>query len=336
MKKVSLVLFVLTSIFVAGCTSLYNPKPGTMVVVRGSEVRNTKVKQILCDDAGATDVGLDTVKHVYPSADSKRYYLVTTDEGAGDRPGPDEISVETADGVTVGIQGMFKFRTNFTCDKDGKKLVKMFDTQFGSRKFPLLGGKTGTDSGPSAPPWKGAAGWGAFLDINVRRDGIDPVVKDTVEAYSCAELSAVCAAMSNAQRGETAMASTEQGRKASKIQEEIEESIVVALNKKLADNMMPTDWNGKPYLVFTSFEIQRVTLPQSVTSAVTSARKSFAEVAEQRGKLEKAKIEAQTKRFESQQYSSEQRLQLEIARALAAGRATVYYNLQTTPVTEVG
>lgn len=339
MKKIMFIASLLVaSLVMTGCMSNYKkPAPGKIQVVRGDDVRSSEIKDILCPNQKAEDVGFDVTVRSYHESGSRRYYLITTDEGAGDRPGPDQVPVQTADGMTVYVEGEFAFNTNFDCSKDGKELLREFDQQYGNRAYPILGKGDGTDAGPSAKVWQGTDGWLAFLDINFRRKAVDGAIREVMQTYTCAQLNPACAAVENGQTGST-LADPEQGRRALELRQKLEEEIVTLVNEKLEEAL------GNEYFTVTHFEISYINLPTNVQKAVDASQAAYAGLAETRanierqritaqGELANARIEAERQRIESQVYATNPALlQLEIAKALAGGTATVYYGIQPTGV----
>jgi hypothetical protein len=319
-RTLSITMLLTFALFVAGCADYQSADPGKIGVVRGSpsetgssDTKDKKIKQIICPDDERVDVGDDVVTRYYHEKRSQRYYLITREEGRGDRPGADYVEVTTADGVLVKIEGKFYFNTNFDCSKKGKKLLEQFDYQYGSRGFPVLGGG-GTDSDKTAAPHQGADGWGAFLDINVRPE-IDNVMLEQVGNVACKDINPQCAIVS---KGGQVLADANEGKDAIKNRKQVEAAIVEALNLQLEESM------GAPYLTFTDFRIAKVSLPQGVQDAVNSSQAEFAALNKKEAELQNAKLEAQRQELLSKAYeTSPALLQLEIARINAAAQQEI-------------
>ncbi len=312
----AVVLIPIAALVAAGCgTNYVNPKPQQALVIVGDDVRDTNVQGVLCPGGGARDIGVDRIARPYHMKDSKRYYSVTTDEGRGDVPGPDQIRVPTADGVTAGIELILSFHTNFDCKGKGKALLLEFNEALGSRKFPILGAGEGTDSGPSAAVWqKGADGWGAFLDVEFRQKALNPVVKDFIEDLTCAQISTECAALEASQRSGQALATAEDGKRVASTQDRVEREMVEALNAQLKESM------GEQYLTVTKIDIQRVNLPSKLKESIQKAQTAKADIATERAELEKAKLAEQR----SELFTVEQRYHLALAKIWANGNARVH------------
>lgn len=289
----------------------HTPDPGRITVVRGapdgnSDVDDKGIQRVICPGEKRQKIGKDVDLHTYPEERSQRYYLITTDEGRGDRPTADYIEATTADGVKVRLEGKFYFQTAFSCNGDGEKLLRQFDDQFGARSFPLVG-QGGTDSSPSAAPWDGSPGWDAFLDVNVRPD-MDNVLPEQVGGYTCAQLNTACAVISNAKSGK-ALVDAEEGKASTAARQKLEEGIVEALNKSLEGSM------GAPYVKFTDFQIARITLPTEVQKAVDDAQAEYAKLSGKEAELANARLEAEKQTLLSAAYEkSPALLQLEIAK----------------------
>ncbi len=314
-----LIVLAAASIVATGCDtnsgSYYAPPPGKVAVVRGkpsgydTHTKGTKIERVICPDSNQAHIGQDREVHPYNEMRSQRYYLVTTDPGRGDRPTADFFEGTTGDGVKVHIEGKFLFHTNLGCGGQAEKLLRDFDTQYGSRKFPLVG-SGGTDSSPSASPWDGSPGWDAFLDSNVRTS-MDNVVPLAVKQFTCADLNTSCAVISNAKGGK-ALVDAAQGKASTAQIEALQAAIVKALNDQLATDM------GEKYLTFTDFRIAKVTLPANVQAAVDNAQAEYAKLSGKQAELDNAKLEAEKQALLAQAYEkSPALLQLEIAKIKA-------------------
>lgn len=331
MKRLLIMVIVLVAaaLVATGCANNVNPGGSQVLLVVGDDVKDRSIQETLCPGGGAKDIGIDNVARRYHHSSSPRYYEVTTADNQGDRPGPDQVRVETSEGITVGIEFIGSFHTNFDCKGEGKKLVEKFHTGFGNRNYPVPGAGDGTDGDVSAKVYQGDRGWGAFLDKEVRVKGIDPVVKDLFKPMACREISTTCAAMQNARAGgdgAQALATPEDGKKVATNLDALEKQLVEALNAELKQEM------GEQYLEFTEIDITAVNLPKEMAESVRRAQTANATLAETQAEterlrinanadLERARIEAATKKLESQQFSSAQRLELLIAQARGCGNA---------------
>jgi hypothetical protein len=314
-SAIAAVVVIGSALIATGCApdeEYVAPAQGRVTVVVGkpsgdnSGTKNTGIEAIYCPGDEQQHIGRDREVHSYPEERIQRYYLVTTDEGRGDRPGPDSFTATTADGVRVKIEGKYYFHTNLSCKGEGEKMVRDFEAQYGARSFPIVGGG-GTDSSESAAPWDGSPGWDAFLDINVRPD-MDNVVPESVNGYTCAQLNTACAVIAGAKNGE-ALVDAETGKKATAAREALQKQIVDALNEQLKESM------GAQYLTFTDFRISRVTLPGDVQKAVDDAQAEYAKLSGKQAELANAKLDAEKQELLSRAYDKSPALiQLEIAK----------------------
>lgn len=320
MKLIGLAaLMVVVAVTATGCTNYKKTKDGTVGVVVGDNVRAANIKDVLCPGAGAKDVGLDVKVRKYPSSSSARYY-----DPKHDSPDSPVFVAETADGVALRIKGELGFNTNFGCKGDQRKTLETFHRQYGTRKFPIPGAGGG-DSGPSAYPWDGAGGWGGYLEIN-HRPVMDKVLNDLVGLQSCEALKPACAAARGGEIGAT-LADVEQGKESVETRRALEKAVVDAINDGLREKWAFTDDKGKRhepvYMTYSDFRITAIELPDQMQAAIDSAQASYASLSENRANLQKAKIDAETKRIQSQQFAqSPAAKEVEIARILAGGNCT--------------
>src|SRR4051812_4366614 len=163
---------------------------GHVAVVRnGGPFDNTKIRQVLPASSGRTNIGLFSSMHNYPT--SQRFFTISS-TGNGDSD--DVVTVPTADGVQVGIEGTAYFTLN-TSSTHGYPVLKDFDNKYGTRKFRCTG-----SGGASKNVYDGDAGFSCFLEQIV-----SPVINNDLRVQigdlKCAELVASCSLVQNSAQG---------------------------------------------------------------------------------------------------------------------------------------
>jgi SPFH domain/Band 7 family protein len=264
--------------------------PGKEGVVRnGGPFDNHNIRQHIAPTASTSWVGFGSTVRYYPASFVQRYYTITS-QGTGDRPGVDVVTVPSQDGVQVGIEGTFYFRTVFDGSDDGTKLLDDFDTQFGNRTFPAV-----DERSTLLHVYDDDAGWSAFLDAIVR-PVIDNDLRQEMLKYRCAELISSCAYVTNSQSGATNPTSSGNGQQTQANLQQIEQDISRELQSDLADTL------GEGYLEGVRFNLSRVTLPEPVQDAINQAQSAFANVAKAQAAVQAAKQQAAANRIKQQGY----------------------------------
>jgi regulator of protease activity HflC (stomatin/prohibitin superfamily) len=246
---------------------------GEVAVVRnGGVFDNNRIRQIIDSGSSMTWIGWGSTSHKYPA--QQRFYTITSDARRGDRVGVDVVTVPSADGVNMGIEGTLYFSLN-----TDHETLKKFDDKFGTRKF------SGSD-GTARYAWDGDDGWSAFLD-QIIRPVIDNDLRTQVNNFRCAELVSSCALVQNASAqvaGQQPVAGQAQNNNGNiaKVQS--------AINTSLEQDLLQT--LGAEFLTNLHFNLSRVTLPTSVQEAVDRAQAAFATVSEAQAKVAQARAEA--------------------------------------------
>lgn len=300
-KSVAVVVVLLALVlFIGTCSGGWaKPGPGEISVVRnGGPFDNHRIRQIIPNGSGNTWTGLFSSTHKYPVESQQRFFRMETCYSGGE-PEPCEgadtlaVTVPTADGVNVTIEGTFYLNTVFGDPRydptdtkcptkvgggTGDCVLKAFDTQFGTRTF---GGKH---------PYDGLAGMEKFLAANAQ-----PVVvnnlRATIATVTCADLVSSCALVQN--QGDiatkTIQRKAQDGANQANIAS-IERSVEEGLDRDLIDTLGS---GTTRYFKNIKFSLQRVELPARVQEAVDAAQSSFAAVSQAQAKLQSADLEAQ-------------------------------------------
>ncbi|WP_245667405.1 SPFH domain-containing protein [Actinomadura macra] len=251
---------------------------GEIAVVRnGGFFDNNRIRQVIDPGSGRTWVGLYSKVHKYPA--QQRFYTITSDARKGEESGVDVVTVPSADGVNMGIEGTLYF----TLNQDHQSL-RAFDDKYGTRKFRSADGKTYS-------PFDGDKGWSAFLD-QIVRPVIDNDLRSQINSFRCAELVSSCALVQNTsaptvptppqtprQPGQQPQSNN---ANIAKVQNSINTSLAADLEQTL----------GGKFVTNIHFNLVRVTLPSKVQDAVDRAQAAFAQVSEAQAKVATAKAEA--------------------------------------------
>jgi hypothetical protein len=255
----------------SGCFA--RPEAGEYCVVRnGGPFDNKGIRQTLKPGTGTTWTGFGSHTRCYPAAFVQRYYTITS-TGHGDRPGVDVVRVQSADGVLIGIEGTFYFNTAFDANDRGDKLIRQFDTQFGTRTFPSVGG------GGAYHPWDGDIGWSAFLDAVIRPQ-IENELRQAILKFRCPEIVSSCALIQNT-GGQTI--GTGAGKQTNvnlqAIQNDVDRGLKDDINTVL----------GADFLKHIRFQLVRPTLPDNIQAAINDAQAAFAQIAKAKAQVAQAR-----------------------------------------------
>lgn len=287
MKHIKLVIVALCLVVVAGfgtgCAS--KPNAGEIGVVRnGGPFDNHNIRGHVENGAGNTWTGWFSSVHYYPIDTQQRFFKMATcydDNTPKVCKGADglAITVPTADGVDVTIEGTFYLNTAFNNSPQGLKALDAFDTQFATRTF----------DGDHA--YDGTEGWEHFLAAIV-----EPIVvnnlRETISGVSCADLQSSCALVQNnsSTGAQTVTAKAQSGAnksKISEIQNTVESNLETDLKNTIGGN------EGQVYFKNIKFNLARVLLPGRIQSAINEAQSSFAQVSQAQAKVKSADLEAQ-------------------------------------------
>ncbi|WP_433360914.1 SPFH domain-containing protein [Streptosporangium sp. CA-115845] len=270
--------------------------PGQVAVVRdGGPLDDTGIRQVIPPDSGLTWVGLWSSLHSYPA--QQRIYTITTDAKRASSSGVDEVTVPSADGVNLGIEGTLYFTLNLD-----QEMLKRFDDRYGTRTY--LG-----QDGESRYAWDGDEGWNAFFIQSVR-----PVVynalRTQIGAADCADLLSSCSLVQTS-NDKADPAAVDSNASITRAQNGINQLLERDLEQLL----------GGRFFTGLRFTLVRVTLPSEIQAAVNSAQVAQAGIAEAKAKASQADVEAETKIRQAE-------ADAKASVALASGRAEANKKLQ--------
>ncbi|WP_019634999.1 SPFH domain-containing protein [Actinomadura atramentaria] len=245
---------------------------GEVAVVRnGGFFDNNRIRQVIDPGSGRKWIGLYSKAHKYPA--QQRFYTITSKASKGDESGVDVVTVPSADGVNMGIEGTLYFTLNLD-----HKTLRSFDDKYGTRKF------TGAD-GKARYAWEGDEGWSAWLD-QILRPVIDNDLRSQINSFRCSELVSSCALVQNTSANVNTILKGAQAQSnnanIAKVQRAINTSLAADLTSTLGGN----------FLTNIHFNLVRVTLPTQVQDAVDRAQAAFAQVSEAQAKVASARAEA--------------------------------------------
>ncbi|SDJ00890.1 SPFH domain / Band 7 family protein [Frankineae bacterium MT45] len=275
---------------------------GHVAIVRnGGPFDNTKIRQVLPASSGRSNIGYASTLHKYPT--SQRFFTISSSSNADSN---ESVSVPTADGVSVGIEGTAYFTINTAPGADGNyDVLKAFDNAYGTRTFNCPGG------GAKAI-WDGDAGFSCFLD-QIVEPVINNDLRTSIGDVRCQDLVSSCSLVQNA----TAIDPSTIGAgnvNLGKIEAEISSSLQADLNRTL----------GGQYLGNVDFNLAKVDLDPKVQAAISEAQASFASVSKSQADLKNAQIEAQANAAKQRGYAAcPVCAQIDVTKALPSG-ITVY------------
>lgn len=276
---------------------------GHVAIVRnGGPFDNTKIRQVLPPSSGRTNIGMYSTLHNYPT--SQRFYTISS---SGSRADANEsITVPTADGVNVGIEGSAYFTLNTEPNND-YGVLKEFDNKYGTREFRC------TDSSQSLDVWDGDEGFSCFLD-QVVAPIINNDLRVSIGDVKCAELVASCSLVQNT----TAAIDKSNIGKGNVNLARIEQSISSSLSSDLNSTL------GGPFFSNVRFNLAKVDLDPAVQRAISQAQAKFAQVSAAQADLKQAQIQAQTNKARQAGYNSCHACQqIDILKALPGGLTTL-------------
>jgi regulator of protease activity HflC (stomatin/prohibitin superfamily) len=303
---VSVVVVVLVVLGLVGLVNLFGgwgrTDGGHVAVVRnGGPFDNNKIRQILPAASGRTRIGLYSSQHNYPT--SQRFFTISS---AGNGDANDSVTVPTADGVNVGIEGSAYFTINTSADNN-YAVLKAFDNAYGTRKFKC----TGKDQ--SKAVWDGDQGFSCFLD-QIVSPVINNDLRTSIGDIRCADLVASCSLVQNTNATIDPNKVGQGNINLAKIESDISSSLTTDLNSTLGGN----------YLTQVKFNLAKVDLDPKVQQAISEAQSAFASVSQSQAKVKQAQADAQANEARQKGYNACPACQqIDILKALPQG-ITVY------------
>lgn len=291
MRKLAIIPALILCLFAAGCYE--KPEAGEMGVVRnGGPFDNTQIKKVLCPGVNTQNVGLNSSARYYPHDQVQRYYTITSDPTRSDSGAADRVEVPSADGISLVIEGQILFTTSFNCTPQGIERIKEFDTRYGTRKFPVLGG------GGEKAVWEGTEGWAAFLD-SIMRPIIENELRQGIGEFACSDLYSSCAYVSSG--GNVSFNKPIQGKATNSNLQLAQERIARGLEAEFLDNI-------GPYFAGIKFNLTSVHPPAAIQQAINEAQAQFANVAKTQAIVDQATKQAQAARKLAQVYQDSPQL----------------------------
>jgi regulator of protease activity HflC (stomatin/prohibitin superfamily) len=284
--RMTVLAVVVLGVVIAGSVALFgghgSTDGGHVAVVRnGGPLDNTKIRQIVAAGSGRTRIGFNSVMHPYPT--SQRFFTISS---AGNGDANESITVPTADGVNVGVEGTAYFTLN-TSPQDDYAVLKAFDNAYGTRKFKCSG------SADSKDLWDGDAGFSCFLD-QIFSPVINNDLRTSIGDVKCSDLVSSCSLVQNST---AAIDPTKVGQgnvNLANIEKNISASLTSDLNQTL----------GGDYFQNVKFNLAKIDLDAAVQKAISTAQASFAQVSQAQADLKKAQIEAQANKAKQQGYTA--------------------------------
>ena len=256
---------------------------GHVAIVRnGGPFDNTKIRQVLPPSSGRTNIGMFSTLHDYPT--SQRFYTISSSGSKADAN--ESITVPTADGVNVGIEGSAYFTLN-TDPSDGYRILRDFDNKYGTRQFRC------TNTSSSLNIYDGDDGFSCFLD-QVVAPVINNDLRVSIGDVKCAQLVASCSLVQNTSAAIDPSTIGKGNVNLAKIEQDISSSLATDLNTTL----------GGQFFSNVRFNLAKIDLDPAVQKAISDAQAKFAQVSAAQADLKQAQIQAQTNTARQQGYNS--------------------------------
>jgi regulator of protease activity HflC (stomatin/prohibitin superfamily) len=284
-RKALIGILALAVVVVGGITLLggYGSTDGGHIAVvrNGGPLDNTQIRQVVSPGSERTRIGLYSTMHKYPT--SQRFFTISS---SGNADANESVTVPTADGVNVGVEGTAYFTLN-TSSADNYAVLKAFDNAYGTRKFKCTG------SGNSRDLWDGDVGFSCFLD-QIFSPVINNDLRTSIGDVKCADLVSSCSLVQNSSAAIDPAKVGQGNVNLANIEKNISSSLTSDLNSTL----------GGDYFQNVRFNLAKIDLDPAVQKAISTAQASFANVSQAQADLKKAQIEAQANAAKQQGYTS--------------------------------
>jgi regulator of protease activity HflC (stomatin/prohibitin superfamily) len=283
--KITVIAVVATLVVIVGLVALLggygSTDGGHIAVVRnGGPLDNTKIRQIVQPGSGRTRIGLYSTMHKYPT--SQRFFTISS---TGNADANESVTVPTADGVNVGVEGTAYFTVN-TSSANDYAVLKAFDNAYGTRQFKCTGSSTSKDL------WDGDQGFSCFLD-QIFSPVINNDLRTSIGDVKCADLVSSCSLVQNSTVAIDPSKVGQGNVNLANIEKNISASLTSDLNSTL----------GGDYFQNVKFNLAKIDLDPAVQKAISTAQASFADVSQAQADLKKAQIEAQANAAKQKGYS---------------------------------
>lgn len=284
--------------------SINKTGPTTVEVIRnGGPFDTHNIREVRPPNSSVKISGIWSEGRDYIAGNENRYYKVSSDPSLGQQSGSDFIKVPTKDGVNVELDAQISFRTDFTneagvmtkCNGEVEcsgyeLLVEKFDTAYGNRNFT-------SKSGSNHKVWDGNDGWNAFLD-SIFRPVVENAFREQIGAVNCSDLVSSCALVQSSVAGQEANSIKFTPKDNQANFELIQESVQSKIENGVKEAL------GSEYLTGFKVQLTKVTLPETVQSAIDAAQSNFAQIAEARARKEQAQYQAEANEILSKSYKN--------------------------------
>jgi regulator of protease activity HflC (stomatin/prohibitin superfamily) len=311
-------MIVALAIGVTGVTVSRQDVGHVGVVRNGGPLDRRNIRQILLPGQRLTWTGwYSQDPHEYPASHVELLYTVTSDERRGARNGVDVVDVPTRDGVHVGLEATIYF--HFVGDRN-QKLLRKFDSSFGTLRFPSAGGRL-------LKPWEGDEGFAAMMD-SVFRPLLDNDLREEIGRFRCEELVASCALLRHASRpASVGAAGVSSNVNIQRIERRLDQSLQSDLTATLE----------APYFWGLHFRLAAVRLPGNVQAVINNVQAKYAAVSGARADLGRARYEDARNRVLAKTYEKSPALaRINAIKSAPKGATIVLNDGDKTPGLNVG
>jgi regulator of protease activity HflC (stomatin/prohibitin superfamily) len=282
----TVIVVAAVAVVIAGLTALgagYGSTDGGHIAIvrNGGPLDNTKIRQVVLPGSGRTRIGLNSTMHKYPT--SQRFFTISS---SGNADANESVTVPTADGVNVGVEGTAYFTLN-TSSGDDYAVLKAFDNAYGTRQFKCTGSNTSRDL------WDGDTGFSCFLD-QIFSPVINNDLRTSIGDVKCSDLVSSCSLVQNSTAAIDPSKVGQGNVNLANIEKNISASLTSDLNSTL----------GGDYFQNVKFNLAKIDLDAAVQKAISTAQASFADVSQAQADLKKAQIEAQANAAKQKGYTS--------------------------------
>lgn len=262
---------------------------GSVAVIRnGGPFSNSNIRGHIDPASSMTWTGIWSTDHHYPA--QQQYYTISANPNQGNQLGVDVVTVPSADGVNLSLQGTLYYSLNWA----NTNTLYEFDNKFGTRDYPTPGGS-------SLTAYNGTDGWNAFVN-EVIRPILNNDLREQIGDYDCVDLVSSCALVANAatQAGngqQQRLGGTTTGLSNSQNITRVENAIDTNLTSDLTATL------GAAYFSGIRFNLSQVDLPTPVQDQVDQAQAAYAGVSQAEAQKAQASIQAAANQIKQQGYS---------------------------------
>jgi len=280
-----LLIFVI-AVLVGTATAWDSTTAGSVAVIRnGGPFSNSNIRGHIDPASSLTWTGIWSTTHHYPA--QQQYYTISANPDAGNQLGVDVVTVPSADGVNLSLQGTVYYSLNWS----DTSVLYEFDNKFGTRDYP-------TPSGGTLTAYDGTDGWNAFIN-QVVRPVLNNDLREEIGDYDCVDLVSSCALVANSATvaGQQHLGKGTTGLSNSANITQVENAIDTNLTSDLDSTL------GGDYLTGIRFNLSQVDLPAPVQAEVDQAQAAYAAVSEAEAQKAQATITAEANEIKEQGYA---------------------------------